>query len=87
VEEKKILCRASWRKTHGKQDLCRVFYFGRMAKFFLKAMLHLFGVWKRKKSLSCVMEKTHRKQDLCRAFYFGRTAKGLFAVHPIKNAW
>jgi hypothetical protein len=86
VGELKMVCRASWRKRTTNKIFVVRFLSGARQSFFFKMMLHLFGVWERKKSLPCVVEKTHDKQDLCRAFSFGHTTKSLFAVRRVKNA-
>jgi hypothetical protein len=68
MEEDKNTLLCVVEKTYGEQDLCRAFYFGSTAKFFLKTMFHFFGVWKRKKilyratrSLPCVLFWAHDK--------------------------
>jgi hypothetical protein len=50
-----------------RQNLCRAFYFGRMAKS-LFAVRFLYSARQRKNLFAVRLGKTHGKQVVCRAF-------------------
>jgi hypothetical protein len=80
-------------KTHGKQDLCRAFYFGRTTKFFLKNDASLVRSVEEKKFFVVRLGKNARQTRCLLCVLFGahhkvflkKTMLHLFGVWRRKN--